>query len=160
MGAQSFRMPATIALTEMLEQEDVHLGFQTSSVVEAVPRLLRSPLAKRGLSPAAVQEIIDAVIRRERETLTLCGSLALPHTRSADVDEFVFSVGTNAAGLIAGQADPRLIFVFVSPENKREQHLQLLASLARLSQNPEVVDQIARASNARQVIDALRIAGV
>jgi len=48
----------------------------------------------------------------------------------------------------------------ISPEGKREQHLQLLASLARLSQNPKVVDQIAAASSADQVIETMRRIGV
>lgn len=149
-------MPATIALTELLELQDIHVGFQAPSVVDAVPVLLRPPLARRGISSETIVEILNAVTRREHETSTVCGSLALPHTRSADVREFIFAIGANSGGVIPGSREPRLILAFVSPDQKREQHLHLLASLARLSQNAGVVNQIAGAATAEEVIDALR----
>jgi mannitol/fructose-specific phosphotransferase system IIA component (Ntr-type) len=76
------------------------------------------------------------------------------------VDEFVVSVGANPGGAIEGQREPRIIFAFVSPERKREEHLHFLASLARLSQNRELVERIASANEAEDVIAALRAAGL
>lgn len=153
-------MPATIALSELLELEDVHVEFQTPSVIDAVPLLLRPPLARRGIPPASIAGILGAVTGRECETSTVCGSLVLPHARSADVSDFVLAVGANASGVVIGAREPRLILAFVSPGPKREQHLQLLASLARLSQNARLVDEIAGAATAAQLIAALRMAGV
>jgi mannitol/fructose-specific phosphotransferase system IIA component (Ntr-type) len=86
--------------------------------------------------------------------------LALPHARHGAVGEFILSLAANASGVIAGRSEPRLIFAFVSPEGRREQHLQLLAWLARISQNRKLIEQIAGASSADQVLDALRQAGV
>jgi mannitol/fructose-specific phosphotransferase system IIA component (Ntr-type) len=153
-------MIATLPLTELLDRGDIQLHFSAGSVEEAIPRLLQPPLMRRIHDPAAVSAIIDGVLKREHETSTMCGALALPHTRSSNLDNFILSLGANAEGTIAGHRNPLLIFAFVSPEGKREQHLHLLAALARLSQNPKVVDQIAGASSTDQVIDALRSAGM
>ena len=153
-------MPATIGLTDLLDLEDVHVEFQAASVIDAVPILLRPALTRRGIAPQAIEDVLNAVTRREHETATICGSLVLPHARCADVHDFVFAIGANASGVVAGSPEPRLILAFVSPDQKREQHLQLLASLARLSQNAPVVSEIAGAGTAEQIIDALRAAGV
>jgi mannitol/fructose-specific phosphotransferase system IIA component (Ntr-type) len=149
-------MIATVPLTGLLDRADIQLEFQTASVAEAIPRLLYPALMRRVHDPSVANEIVASAVKREEESSTRCGALLLPHARSPRVDNFVVSLGVNSKGTIAGQPTPRLIFAFASPEGKREQHLQLLASLARLSQNPNVVDQIVAASSVDQVIDALR----
>jgi mannitol/fructose-specific phosphotransferase system IIA component (Ntr-type) len=152
-------MPATVDLTEVLRVEDIHLNFKAASVIEAIPLLLRPALIRRLGQRAVVDEIVAAVIKREEETATLCGPLALPHARHSAVAEFILSLAASADGAIAGRSEPRLIFAFVSPEGRREQHLQLLAWLARISQNRKLIEQIAGASSTDQVLDALRGAG-
>ncbi len=152
-------MIATLPLTELLDSADIQLGFQAPSGTAAIPRLLQPALMRRVHDPSVVSEIIEAAVKREQETSTMCGAVSLPHARSSKIDGFILALGVNAEGTIAGHHDPRLIFAFASPEGKREQHLHLLASLARLSQNPKLLDQIAAATTSDQVIDALRSAG-
>ena len=149
-------MPATIDLTELLRSDDVHLHFAANSVIDAIPLLLRPALERRLHDSNVVDQIVDAAVKREADTSTRCGSLSLPHARSSAISDFIVSLGANSGGVITGFPEPRLIFAFVSPEGRREQHLQLLAALARLSQNARVVDEIAGATNADQVIETLR----
>jgi mannitol/fructose-specific phosphotransferase system IIA component (Ntr-type) len=153
-------MPGTIAITDLLRVEDVHPHFEALSVIDAIPVLLGPALAHHVSRADVRDEIIAAVIKRERETATACGTLSLPHARHAMVDEFVVSVGANANGIVAAQKEPRIIFAFVSPERKREEHLHFLASLARLSQNRTLVDVIAGANDPEDVLAALRNAGL
>jgi len=143
-----------MTVTEFLDRADIHLHFKAASVVEAIPELLQPALARRIANPQVVKDIVDAAVRREEETSTMCGVVSLPHARSADIDRFIVTLGVHDDGR------PRLIFAFVSPDAKREQHLQLLASLAKISQNPTVVDSIAAASSADQVIDVMHKAGM
>ncbi len=153
-------MPGTLAITDLLRSEDIHLHFAAPTVIDAIPVLLGPALAHHVSNAGVRQEIIDAVIKRERDTATACGTLSLPHARHAMVDEFVVSVGANAGGVIEGQREPRIMFAFVSPERKREEHLHFLASLARLSQNRELTDRIASANDPDDVLAALRAAGL
>jgi mannitol/fructose-specific phosphotransferase system IIA component (Ntr-type) len=140
-------------VSDLLEPDDIHLHFNSASIIDAVPRLLEPALTRLLHDPQAGKSIVDAVVRREQETSTRCGALALPHARSSAVDRFVVTLGVR-------DETPRLIFAFVSPEGKREEHLQLLASLARISQNAAVVNAIADAASAGDVIAALRGAGM
>jgi len=151
---------ATLPLTDLLDRADIHLHFRAGSIVEAIPQLLRPALVRRVQDLQLVNTIIDAAIKREEDTPTTCGALALPHARNTDLQNFVLTLGANAEGVIDGHPNLRLIFAFASPESKREQHLQLLASLARLSQNPKVIDQIVSAADANAVMEILRNAGV
>ncbi len=153
-------MIATLPLTDLLDREDIHLHFRAGSIVESIPQLLRPALQRRIQDTQLVNTIIDAAVKREQDTPTTCGALALPHARNANLQNFVLTLGANAEGAIDGHPNLRLIFAFASPEAKREQHLQLLASLARLSQNPKVIDQIVSASDAGAVMETLRDAGV
>ena len=153
-------MIATLPLTDLLDRADIHLHFRAGSIVEAIPQLLRPALVRRVHDLQLVNTIIDAAIKREEDTPTTCGALALPHARNTDLQNFVLTLGANAEGVIDGHPNLRLIFAFASPESKREQHLQLLASLARLSQNPKVIDQIVSAADANAVMEILRNAGV
>jgi len=141
-------------VADLLEPGDIHLHFDAASIAEAIPRLLEPALLREFHDPAIAKTIVDSAVRREEESSTRCGgTVALPHARSSAVDKFVVTLGVR-------DIDPRLIFAFVSPEGQREQHLKLLASLARLSQNSKVVEQITSASKVDQVIDALRSAGI
>ena len=157
-GTIKIAMPATVDLTELLRGEDVHLHFEAPSVVAAIPLLLRPAVERRVHNRDVSEAIIEAAVRREEETPTRCGPLSLPHARSSAISDFILSLGANAGGVIAGRPEPRLMFAFVSPENRREQHLQLLAALARLSQNERIVERIAGAATGKEVIEILNSA--
>ena len=148
-----------IAVPEVLDVRDVHLGFRTSSVIDAIPTLLLPPLERR-LDPAIAHAIVEEAIKREKDGTTNCGALALPHARAAAAADFIVTVGANSGGVFEGQAEPRIIFAFVSPAARRQEHLTLLASLARLSQNANVVRQVIEAKTPEEVIDTLRAAGI
>jgi len=148
-------MPAIVDFTELLRTDDVHLGFAASSVIEAIPLLLRPALQRRIHDGNVVEQIIDAAVKREEDTSTRCGALWLPHARSAAISEFVLALGANPAGVITGHPEPRIMFAFASPDGRREQHLQLLAALAKLSQNERIVEKISGASSAEHVMEML-----
>ena len=147
-------MAAVLDLTEFLRADDIHLRFSAPSVIDAIPLLLRPALERRIGDRNVVEQIIDAAVKRERETSTRCGSLSLPHARSSAVPSFIVALGSNPAG-VTGEPEPRLIFAFVSPEAQRDRHLLLLAALARLSQNTRMVGAIAGAASAEEVLQML-----
>ncbi len=155
-GTIEIAMPATVDFTELLRADDVHLHFQSASVVEAIPLLLRPALERRVHNRDISEAIIDAAVKREEDTPTRCGPLSLPHARSSSVADFILALGANATGVLAGRPEPRLMFAFVSPEDRRDQHLQLLAKLAKLSQNEWIVEKIAGAKRGEDVLEILR----
>lgn len=139
-------------LVDLVTSEDVVFGVRAANVGDAAAQLLRATLPHHGYAPADVERLIAAVQAREREAPTLCGAIAIPHARDAQVTEFALAVGINRFG-ITGDDSPRLMFAFLSPEAQRSEHLDLLARLARLSRNGAAVDAIVNATTADDVVE-------
>ena len=143
-------------LDELLHAEDIVFGLRAPSIGEAAAQLLGEVLPKHGFSDADTHRLVEAVLARERELPTLCGQIAIPHARDAALSSFVAGVGINPGGVIEGRPEPRVLIAFLSPEQRRSDHLALLASLAQISRNKATIDAIASAHDANDVMEFLR----
>jgi mannitol/fructose-specific phosphotransferase system IIA component (Ntr-type) len=142
-------------LSDLLETDDIVFGIRGADIADAAAQLLGRTLPRRGYQPADVARIIDAVIAREREAPTLCGTIAIPHARDARCGSFVAAIGINPGG-VAGTGSPRVLIAFVSPDARRSEHLALLSSLARLARDQGAVNAISAAADPQTVLDAIR----
>ncbi len=142
-------------LSDLLETDDIVFGIRGADIADAAAQLLGRTLPRRGYQPGDVARIIDAVIAREREAPTLCGTIAIPHARDARCGTFVAAIGINPEG-VAGTGSPRVLIAFVSPDARRSEHLALLSSLARLARDQGAVNAISAAADPQTVLDAIR----
>jgi mannitol/fructose-specific phosphotransferase system IIA component (Ntr-type) len=145
-----------VYLADLLSVDDVVFGLRASDIAASAARLLEQTLPRRGFSPSDVARLVGAVVAREREAPTRCGTIAIPHARDSKVESFVISIGINPDGVVDGFPALRVIFAFLSPDTKRNEHLALLAALARLARDQSTIDAIATATNAKAVIDTIR----
>lgn len=143
-------------LADLLSAHDIVFGLRASNIASAAARLLEQTLPPRGFSPSDVQRLVGAVMAREREAPTRCGTIAIPHARDSQLQSFMIAIGINPDGVVDDVPTLRVIFAFLSPEARREEHLALLAALARLSRDPTAIDAIATASHPEAVIDVIR----
>ena len=139
-------------LSDLLRPTDVVIGLQAADIGTAADVLLHRVLPARGFSPEEIDRLMRAVLAREKEAATLCGPIAIPHARDARIASFVAAVGVNAAGVTTAPGAPRVMIAVLSPEAQRTEHLALLASLARLSRDREVVDALEAATSAAEVL--------
>src|SRR4029077_12606430 len=139
-------------LSDLIEPGDIVIGVHAADIGTAAAQLLRETLPKRGFAPNDVTRLVDAVLEREREAPTLCGTIAIPHARDPRLQSFVAAIGVNAAGVVEGCPTPKVMIVFISPEAKRGEHLALLASLARFGRDDAAVASMAAASIAEDVV--------
>lgn len=143
-------------LCDLLTPGDVVFSLRASDISAAAVRLLTTTLPQHGYTPADVDRLVKGVLERERQTSTLCGPIAIPHTRDRQLERFVAAIGINREGIITGLPVPRVIVTFVSPDAQRSEHLALLSSVARLSRDEQAVNAIAEAADPRTVIDLVR----
>jgi mannitol/fructose-specific phosphotransferase system IIA component (Ntr-type) len=143
-------------LCELLTPGDVVFSLRAPDIGAAAAQLLRSTLPQHGYTSEDVDRLVKGVLERERQTSTLCGPIAIPHTRDKELDRFVAAIGINREGIIIGSPVPRIVVTFVSPDAQRSEHLALLSSIARLSRDQKAVDGIAEAAGASTVIDIIR----
>jgi mannitol/fructose-specific phosphotransferase system IIA component (Ntr-type) len=145
-----------VHLVDLLSPHDVVFGLRASNIASAAAQLLAQTLPPRGFSTSDIQRLVGAVIAREREAPTQCGTIAIPHARDSQLQSFVIAIGINPDGVVDGAPTLRVIFAFLSPEARRDEHLALLAALARLSRDQAAIDAIASAADAAAVIDVIR----
>jgi mannitol/fructose-specific phosphotransferase system IIA component (Ntr-type) len=68
----------------------------------------------------------------------------------------LLSIAVNPTGVVEGVGAPRVLIAFLSPEAKRNEHLDLLARLARLSRDQSAISAIAAATDAEGVLEVIR----
>src|SRR5262249_7329786 len=116
-----------VKLGDLINAGDVSIGLRGRDIADAAAQLLRQTLPRRGIAPADVQRMIDAVVAREREVPTTGGVAAIPHARDETISSFIAAVGTNRDGVVEGKPHPRVLIAFLSPASSRSEHLAFLA---------------------------------
>ena len=86
-----------------------------------------------------------------------CG-LAFPHARLSGIKRLQFALGRTLEPIAWGAKSSwpvQLVFLLAVPATDAAGYLQLLASLARLGQQPEVLAQLRAAENAEAILTVL-----
>ncbi len=86
-----------------------------------------------------------------------CG-LAFPHARLAGVKQLQFAFGRAPQAIFWGANGPwpvQLVFLLAVPATDAACYLHLLASLARLGQQPELLKELRRAETAEAILAVL-----
>ncbi len=87
-----------------------------------------------------------------------CG-IALPHARQVGVKRVQFALGRLPQPVAwggKGSAAVQYVFLLAVPATDAAGYLQLLASLARLGQQPELLAELQTAEGAQEILEVLR----
>jgi len=111
--------------------------------------------------PALTQDIVfDALLERERLGSTGLGrGIALPHARLPQVARTVaaFIQLTDGVDFDAVDGQPvDLAFAMLVPNEATEEHLQLLARLAKMFSDAEFCESLRRADSPEQLLELIR----
>lgn len=101
---------------------------------DAAMRELVTSLASAGaIQPDGVEDIVAALIKREREGSTGFGKgVAVPHVKHAKVQKMAGTIGLSATGIDFAALDHQPVYSIVlllSPESQPQQHLQAMNSI-------------------------------
>ena len=122
---------------------------------DAVEGVTRTLASAAGLDDA--DGLVDDVLAREAESDTVVGrGVAVPHVRTARVENLHLAVATLAEPLpAAGGGDPvDLLFVIVVPEHEPRLMLRVLARLGRLMTAPGFLSALRRARTPEGLLEA------
>jgi CBS domain-containing protein len=117
--------------------------------------LLRKLAYERGIGNVA--EVFRQVVAREDRFPTIVGAhFAMPHARVDSVDRIVVGVATSEEGFVyARKGDEefraKLMILTLAPKDAPGAYLSAMASLARVCQDPETADKIARLQSPEEV---------
>jgi PTS system fructose-specific IIC component len=129
---------------------DANLGSDKHEVIRALARIV----GDAGRSPDVDQLVEDAFAREAKSATGLPGGIAIPHCRTAGVEEptlaFARLQPTVDFGAKDGGAD--LVFLIAAPAGGDNTHLQLLTKLARALVRPAFTDALRAAATADEVV--------
>ena len=143
--------------TDILDQTGISLNYPATSkkrVLEEAARLL----ARTDDQPDA-EQIYERLMERERLGSTgLANGVALPHARMPGVEA--------ASGAFLRLAEPvdfdaldgkpvDLVFSLLVPEEATQEHLDLLAGLARLFGDPQLCERLRQTKNPSEALELL-----
>jgi len=145
-------------LTQSLTPELVRFRLAASDKWGAIAELLDLLEARGKLrSRAEVEKCV-----RDRERLLPTGlehGLAVPHAKSAGVDELVVALGLSEAGINFACTDgqpAKIILLAISPSGRSGPHIQLLAAISRALHHPGAAEALLAAPNPEHILALLK----
>ncbi len=138
-------------ITDALVRLDADLGADK----EAVIRALAGVVDEAGRATDSAQLADDALAREGTAATGLNGGIAIPHCRTAGVDEPTLAFARLSPPVEFGAKDgpADLAFLIAAPEGGDASHLKLLAKLARALVKPEFTDSLRSATTPAAVVE-------
>lgn len=142
----------------MLEERFIQFNLQARTQREAVEALVALAAVNQRIADQKL--VVQAVLLREEEGTTGFGQgIAIPHGKSADVLEPTLLVGRLASPVdwqAMDDAPVDTLFLILVPETSHQEHLQLLAKLARKLMHEEFVATLRQLHNATEMFTFLQ----
>jgi nitrogen PTS system EIIA component len=117
-------------LKEFIVQDAILPELRASSRDDAIRELVAALAASGAVAESSVDEIVAALIKREKNGSTGFGKgVAVPHVKHAAVQKMAAGVGRSVAGIDFAALDSQpvySVFLLLSPENQPQQHLQAM----------------------------------
>ncbi|HEX7063550.1 MAG TPA: fructose PTS transporter subunit IIA [Bacillales bacterium] len=137
----------------MIEEQNILFQLEAATQKEAIRSLVEKAAANGKISD--VENTVQAVLNREEEGTTGFGKgIAIPHGKSDGVAEPVLMFAKTAEDLEWNSMDGepvQMIFLILVPEESHQEHLQLLAKLARKLMHDDFIATLRETNDAEQL---------
>jgi PTS system fructose-specific IIC component len=141
-------------ITSALVRLDADLGAEKHDVIRALAGIV----ADAGRSGDADQLAADVITREGTAPTGLAGGIAIPHCRTAAVDEPTLAFARLSPKVEFGAKDgpADLAFLIAAPAGGDATHLQLLTKLARALVKPDFTAGLRAATTEQEVVDLVQ----
>lgn len=141
----------------------VWVGLNATRKETAIEQLLDCLLAEGAVPSDAREELLEAVMARERRLSTgLESGIAIPHGTTHRVDREVAALGVFPEGVHFEAVDnsiTRIVILLITPVRKRHRHVTNLACIARQLLRPEIRGALLTATSPGEAVEAMRKQG-
>lgn len=145
---------STPVITPELVSLDRNLGHSSSEVIERLAALL----AEAGRTSDPTQLLHDAKAREATSPTGFKGRIAIPHCRTAAVEDptLGFARLEPAADFGGPDGDADLVFLIAAPEGSGKAHLKILSTLARALVKDEFASALRAATSEQEIVDLVQ----
>lgn len=145
-------------LADIITPERVATNVEAKSKKRALEKI-SDIIATNSDTSMGANDIFDSLIARERlGTTAIDHGVAIPHGRIKNSDETIGAFVQFSNGIDCDAMDHQsvnLMFALLVPEESTEEHLQLLARLARMFNNAELRESLQNAPDNQALYDLL-----
>ncbi|MGD2152992.1 MAG: PTS sugar transporter subunit IIA [Gemmatimonadales bacterium] len=145
-------------LHNLLRPDLVMLDLQSDGVEDTLRDMVHN-LAEQGLV-AEERPVLDALLKREADQSTgIGGGVAIPHAVYPELGSTIIELGFSRRGIDFRSLDEQpvhTVFLLLSPPANSGTHIKLLARIARLMRQPDILSELLGASSAEEVIERIR----
>lgn len=144
-------------MSDVITAQFVDLELPATSK-EEVTRSLAERLAAGGRVTDLDGFLADVAAREAQMPTGLEGGIGIPHARSTHVTEPTLAFGRCAAGVDFGAADgpAHLVFLIAAPDGGGQEHMKILAALARRLVHASFREALDQAPDADAAADLIR----
>lgn len=137
-------------ITPQLVALDKNLGIDSTAVIRHLAELVVSAGRATGVEGLSA----DALARESKTATGIPGGLAIPHCRSTAVTEPTLAMARLASPVDFGAKDgpADLVFFIAAPEGADQEHLKLLAQLARSLMKKDFVASLRAAQSPAEIV--------
>jgi len=147
-----------IRLSSLLKEKYIELDLKQKDKKKILAELVDFIAAAGRLRDK--KDILSHLVKREKLGSTGIGNgVAIPHSRSAKVKDFVLAFARAAQGIDFGALDGEktyLFFMLISPEANVGGHLKILAEVSRLVKDKFIVDRLRSAQSKKDILKVIQ----
>lgn len=151
-------MAADVKLSRILKEKYIILSLQEKSKNKVIEELVELIAHSGRLKDK--KSFCNSILKREKLGSTGIGNgVAIPHAKSAKVDDFIMAFARHNAGIDFGALDGEktyLFFILASPENDVGGHLKILADISRLVKDKFIVDRLKSAKEKKEILKIIK----
>ena len=143
-------------LSDLIKKENV-VFLDTPDMTDTIDILVENAVKNKKITDK--ENFKNAVLEREELVSTGIGlGVALPHTKSKDIEEFFIIVGINKEGIDWDAIDRNpvgIVFLIGGPETESSQkeYLQIVSKLMLLIKNKERRMSLLNSETAKEIAD-------
>ncbi len=151
------RVPRIMQISEIISADMIRCSVQASSKKGALEEL--SKLLAGSESSLSYTEIFDCFTSRERLGSTGLGNgIAIPHGRLKHINAPIAAFVQLEKAVDYDAVDQKpvdLLFGLLVPEDSTDEHLQILASLATMFSDHDIVSKLRAGQSAQELLETL-----
>ncbi|HEX9830176.1 MAG TPA: HAD-IC family P-type ATPase, partial [Thermodesulfobacteriota bacterium] len=144
-------------ISNLLEESCIELNLKSSRREEAIRELVG--ILQKNNKVKSVEEIISALLEKfKSEQSILVNGVAVPHALVDGIKEVVACLGMSRAGIDFDSPDKersQIVFLFLSPREESETHLQILSRAEGLFQNKSLCNSLISARSRKGAINEI-----
>jgi mannitol/fructose-specific phosphotransferase system IIA component (Ntr-type) len=104
-------------------------------------------------------DLYRALWQREQESSTFFNEgVAFPHARIKNIDSSIVALGLTCQGVADVSTDKPILLVFliISPEQKPDEQIQVLALASRAAQSRQLIQALTSAADGEEVVSIIK----